>query len=987
MLLDRLKISLKLPAFLVLLTCIAIGMTALIAAREARLGLLREGETRLDSIAQGRSSAIETWFDQIEIDIATQAQTEWVRKAMTGLADAWEALGGTAPELLTRLYIEDNPHPVGEKHLLRTANDPSYYSALHRKLHPDFVSLFEKKGYYDIFLIDPAGNVVYSVFKENDYATNLDTGRWKDSGLAMAWRDAMGLEAGEIAMADFTAYGPSSNAPALFMATPIVLQDTRVAGVLAYQLPINNLTRILQEPTGLGDTGETYLVGDDLRMRSDLRLADVPTALQATAETDAARRALTGEAGVVEAAGRDGRPAVLAYRPIRQNGVSFAVVAEQARDEVVAPAVAMTRLILAAGVAILMVAGVLALVFARSLSKPIVALAGAIGRISDRDYTTAVPGKRRGDELGLISRGLDGFRADLAQAAEAERESAFRGAALENASSALMLMNAGFIVTYVNPAVQKLLGDHADTFRKRVPDFDPEDIVGRSMDVFHAVPERVRRLIEDPRNLPFHAEIAIGDARFELVVNEIPGADAERIGFVLEWKDVTAERMNAAILDALNRNQCKAVFDPNGRLCEANASFAAALGMTEAQCVDRDRSSLFHFGPEADPWGEVIAGRTVFDRFPLINAGGHDRMIDGSLSPVTDRNGKVIKVVLLGADVTEAQATLRAAEAERERLGAAQQVVVSALSHSLERLSTGDLSCTIEQPFSLEYETLRRNFNGAVGQLNAAMAEVIGSATAITAEAGQISAASEDLSRRTEQQAATLEQTAAALDELTSSVASAAAAAAEANQVAEGARGVATTSGKVMEDAIAAMEAISASSQQIGKITDVIDEIAFQTNLLALNAGVEAARAGEAGRGFAVVASEVRALAQRASEAAGEINGLIDNSSRHVGQGAELVRKAGEALGRILESVGDVSARVSEISASANEQSTGLREINIAVNQLDQTTQQNAAMFEEASAASQTLTLSAEQLQAMTARFRVAECQAGADRERERGAA
>ncbi len=324
-------------------------------------------------------------------------------------------------------------------------------------------------------------------------------------------------------------------------------------------------------------------------------------------------------------------------------------------------------------------------------------------------------------------------------------------------------------------------------------------------------------------------------------------------------------------------------------------------------------------------------------------------------------------------DVSRAEADHLAAEKAAFDLEVAreQALVVDQTADALSALASGDMTYRIPGTFPGRYARLQQDFNAAISALQNDMIVIETNARSIGTGAGEISQASHDLSHRTEQQAASLEQTAAALDEITATVNRTAAGAKQASATVQAARGDAETSGVIVHDSIAAMDAIHASAQQISQTISVIDEIAFQTNLLALNAGVEAARAGEAGRGFAVVASEVRALAQRSAEAAREIKILISSSTQQVNSGVELVGQTGEALQRIVGRVAEIDGLISEIAASAQEQATGLREINTAVNHMDQVTQQNAAMVEQSTAASQGLTSEANQLISLISRLKL----------------
>lgn len=325
------------------------------------------------------------------------------------------------------------------------------------------------------------------------------------------------------------------------------------------------------------------------------------------------------------------------------------------------------------------------------------------------------------------------------------------------------------------------------------------------------------------------------------------------------------------------------------------------------------------------------------------------------------------------ADRVRAEEAKREAErnAQEEAANRERTAVVNAMSAAIAKLAQKDLTSRISEDLPATYRSLQVEFNSAVAQFETALQQVVASSDAMVSGTSEISAAADDLSRRTEQQAASLEQTAAALEEITTTVKKTASESAHARDTVATATSAAEASRDVVRQAVESMSDIETSSKEIAKIIGVIDEIAFQTNLLALNAGVEAARAGDAGRGFAVVASEVRALAQRSADAAKQIKTLISRSSEQVEHGVRYVSDSGKTLEQIIGHVMSINEMILSIAHAAEEQSTGLGQVNVAINDLDQTTQQNAAMVEETTAACHSLGQETSQLSRLVGEFKL----------------
>ena len=354
----------------------------------------------------------------------------------------------------------------------------------------------------------------------------------------------------------------------------------------------------------------------------------------------------------------------------------------------------------------------------------------------------------------------------------------------------------------------------------------------------------------------------------------------------------------------------------------------------------------------ASPIGALT--RTMAD----LASGQNDVDVPGTQRE--DELGDMARAVLVFRDQAKAKV---AADRDRER-------AMGEIGDKLHELADSDLRVRLRN-LPPPFEGVARDFNNALEQLSGVMTSVRGSINSISTGSSEIRQAAADLSNRSEEQAAKLQSSAAAMDQITRKVGESAGIVSQASKAMSDARAEAEQGGAIVARAIEAMHSIDQASKEIAEIITVIDGIAFQTNLLALNAGVEAARAGDAGKGFAVVASEVRALAQRAADAANDVKARIHSATEHVTSGVSLVNDTGGSLERIIERVGSVSESIAAMADAAEQQSRGLSQVNEAIGAMDTMTQQNAAMVEETTAATQMLAREAEQLFEAFAIFKV----------------
>jgi len=350
---------------------IAIGLAAAIAGGMAAQRHLQEvavddAFARLRLFHELRRAALEDYLKSIASDVRAASENARVVDATEKLAFAWSTMGPEARKVLSRQYIAENPHPPDERYKLEAVEDNSYYARDHREFHDWATRFREHFGYYDVFIISPAGNIIYTVAKEIDFATNSKTGPYRKSPLADVFRRAAASPAEAVSVSDFARYPPSNGAPAAF-AGHAIEKDGKVIGVFAVQIPAEPLNELMRFTAGMGDTGETYLVGPDGLMRSQSRFTAAPTLLETKVDNPSVRDGKSGKSGARVVADYRGIPVLSVYAPVDFGGQPFVLLAEIDKAEVLNEAKGW--IVLAAAVISGLVAALLVLLVYR-LTRP-----------------------------------------------------------------------------------------------------------------------------------------------------------------------------------------------------------------------------------------------------------------------------------------------------------------------------------------------------------------------------------------------------------------------------------------------------------------------------------------------------------------------------------------------------------------------------------------------------------------------------------------
>ncbi len=408
--LPTLSISVKLPILIVGAALVAGIATGLVSFVTAEQQLRTATEVKLDSMLESRRSAVASYFEGVATNLRVLATSPAVRGAVNDLTIGWQSFGFERTESLQAAFITGNPEKA-DRSKLDDGKTGNFYSPAHVQHHPWLRTVRQESGYGDLMLFDASANLIYTVAKNDDFATSFRAGPFKESHLAKlvkAIRD--NPEAGKIVMADFAPYKPNGDKPTSFLGTAVFQPDGAFSGVLAVQLPVDGMNKVLGNTAGMGQTGETYLVGSDMMMRSVSRFSGADAILSTHVETDSVKEALQGRDGVHEIHNYRNAEVISSYRPVDVFGIRWALLGEIDAAEVFADIESLRTTLLITGTLLLAVLAVVGIFTARGIAVPLSAITKAMNRLASGDLEVAIPGSKRSDEIGKMALAFDVFK-------------------------------------------------------------------------------------------------------------------------------------------------------------------------------------------------------------------------------------------------------------------------------------------------------------------------------------------------------------------------------------------------------------------------------------------------------------------------------------------------------------------------------------------------------------------------------------------------
>ncbi len=566
----ELKIAQKLPITIVgcaLAIALGVGISGYFQAAST---IENATNAKFAATLADRDETFSKYLASIEQDLTIMAQSPQVQSAIVDFSRAWNTLGGNATAHLQEIYITSNPHPTGSKHLLNAGDDGSFYSRLHAEHHPWVRTFLEQKGYYDIFLFDLSGNLIYSVFKELDYATNINSGEWKDSDLGVVFRAAAAAsDATTTPFTDFQPYAPSHGAPASFIARSVYDGNGKKIGVISFQMPIDVINAFMQSAEGLGETGEVLLVGEDRLMRADSRLSEESTLLSQWVDTPAINAIFAGEQ-----TGRSDNDInhlenqVRTYaRGIEFLGVRWALAAQITEEEVTAGLTNMRNTILGISLALVALITGAGIYLARQIANPISDTTKAMNLLASGETDLNVENSERTDEIGEMARAVEVFRQNAIERTELEaaqkqeqKEKEARAAQVEqliadfDASMGQMLGAVSAAATEMEHTASAMTTTSETTNAKSTAiaaaseeaSANVQTVAGAAEELSSSIQE-IRRQVEQSTTVTQKATQTANDAN-----NRIEGMSsaARQIGEVITLIQDVAEQTNLLALNA-----------------------------------------------------------------------------------------------------------------------------------------------------------------------------------------------------------------------------------------------------------------------------------------------------------------------------------------------------------------------------------------------------------------------------------------------------